>query len=493
MWAKLDRESRSLLAGLFSVLLIPLAIQVNAAPTVFISDINGVKMYDDQNGDYLGIFGDTSGEFVMGLVSHPITGNLLVGHSQGFIQEYDGETGALIGIFGNAADHLSSPIGLLFHPVSGNLLILEDGGSPKVQEYDGTTGNFISHFGDTAANLTPFVGNSMAISPITGNLLVSDRSDVKEFSGTTGAFVGVFGDTAANLGSAVDIAFDPVGGNLFVADRSNDDIREFEATSGAFIKSHDGGGAINNPISIAFRPAVSAAVPSFGPPPPPLENLSDVDYFLHVLHAATFREEVMVLDLLTGLPLFIYGGDRLSSALVMHIKLVLALSAELTHAIFGQAGVDRDPVNTFTGELFAEPIVDLSFGGPLPLIFSRYYASNLRTDGNIRSSLGDNWLHNFDMKLTRTGSAITVVTNRGRVINFEKNAENWALVARTDIAYQLAESGADFVLSDPLSGLMYTFNTKGKLTLIEDGRGNAQTLLYSDEGMLNYVTDTLAG
>ena len=76
----------------------------HGGPTLFVSDLGGIDVYDHTNGDYLGKFGDTSGENLLGLVFHPVTGNLLAGHSDGYIAEYDGETCALIGTFGDAAD-----------------------------------------------------------------------------------------------------------------------------------------------------------------------------------------------------------------------------------------------------------------------------------------------------------------------------------------------------------------------------------------------------
>ncbi len=93
----------------------------------------------------------------------------------------------------------------------------------------------------------------------------------------------------------------------------------------------------------------------------------------------------------------------------------------------------------------------------MPLFFSRYYDSFIKGDGNITSSLGDNWLSNFDMNLTQNGSAVRIITNRGRLIQFQQNGDSWDLTGKTDIAYQLVQSGRDFILCDPYTGRMYTF------------------------------------
>lgn len=158
---------------------------------------------------------------------------------------------------------------------------------------------------------------------------------------------------------------------------------------------------------------------------------------------------------------------------------------------WGRNGVTLEPVNLFTGELFSSEPIDLNLRGPLPLLFQRYYASKLREDGNIMSALGNNWLHNFDWELTRFGdNFIEVISNRGRLILFEKVNDVWELRGNADIPFQLTESGQAFVLADPRSQLLYTFDSDGKLTKIADGRGNSHTLTYAN-GQLTQVTDGL--
>jgi YD repeat-containing protein len=126
----------------------------------------------------------------------------------------------------------------------------------------------------------------------------------------------------------------------------------------------------------------------------------------------------------------------------------------------------------------------------MPLFFSRNYDSFIKRDGNITSSLGNNWLGNFDMTLTQNGSVVEVITNRGRLIQFERNGASWDLTGKTEIAYQLVQSGTDFILGDPYTGRIYTFDSTGKLTMIEDGNGNVHTLTYS-AGTLSSVSDGL--
>jgi RHS repeat-associated protein len=149
------------------------------------------------------------------------------------------------------------------------------------------------------------------------------------------------------------------------------------------------------------------------------------------------------------------------------------------------------PVSTFTGELYESLPADLDLGGPLPLSFQRYYAAFIQKDGLITGALGGNWLHNFEMTLTTTPSnTVNVVNNRGRLIQFTNSGGAFSLIGTPDIPFQLTASGGNYVLGDPRSQMLYTFNSIGRLTTIADGHGNAQTLSYTGSQLAS-VTDGL--
>jgi len=61
-----------------------------------------------------------------------------------------------------------------------------------------------------------------------------------------------------------------------------------------------------------------------------------------------------------------------------------------------------EPINTFTGELYEPLPADINLGGPMALVFQRYYAAFLRRS-LIVGDLGSNWRHNFDARLTISG------------------------------------------------------------------------------------------
>jgi probable HAF family extracellular repeat protein/YD repeat-containing protein len=152
------------------------------------------------------------------------------------------------------------------------------------------------------------------------------------------------------------------------------------------------------------------------------------------------------------------------------------------------AATDLDPIGTYKGELFNTFDTDLNLDGPMPLFFGRYYASGL-LQSNIISSLGNNWRHNFEWTLTNSGTDITIISNKGRLIEFTQNGPAWDLTGRTDIVYQLDENAGMFTLLDPRSGRMYTFNSAGTLIRIKDNKGNIHTLSYG--GNLATVSDGL--
>ena len=140
----------------------------------------------------------------------------------------------------------------------------------------------------------------------------------------------------------------------------------------------------------------------------------------------------------------------------------------------------RDPVDGGTGQ-FYEDELDLSLGGPLNLQFVRYYGSGLSSLG-YQSSLGVNWMSNFDLAATLNNNAAQVLLFRGKTVNFSKAGSSWTLVSPTDIGYQFAAAGSGYQFMSPVSGLTYTLNSSGKLTGIADPQGNVLTVTQGANG-----------
>ncbi len=153
------------------------------------------------------------------------------------------------------------------------------------------------------------------------------------------------------------------------------------------------------------------------------------------------------------------------------------------------AGLGADPVSLFTGEYFRSEPPDIVLDGPFPLMFSRYYASMLKSDNNITGTMGDNWLHTYEWKFSKVDSNVTIVTSKGRVLTFKKSGVLWMLTTSGDVPYQLSEVSGEFLLLDPSRRMIYRF-AADRLTRIEDGKGNALTLSYTGN-KLSSVADSL--
>ena len=151
-----------------------------------------------------------------------------------------------------------------------------------------------------------------------------------------------------------------------------------------------------------------------------------------------------------------------------------------------------DPVSTLSGELFFTEGRLLDLGGPLPVFLQLYFAAFLERDARIESALGPNWSHNFDARLIAVDLAtIEAVSSRGRVTTFEQKEGAWQQVDPLDFPLQLVADGAGFVLGDPRSGIVRAFDANGRLTTVEDARGNTLTLSYDAHNRLASVSDGL--
>lgn len=159
----------------------------------------------------------------------------------------------------------------------------------------------------------------------------------------------------------------------------------------------------------------------------------------------------------------------------------------------------QDPISMATGELTENPGPDLSLGGPLPLVFQRYYSSYLNSNfiagafgfvPAVPLEPGGNWMHNFDLRLllgpTGSGSAeaATVLLLGGGSVSFERSQTGspWQMVFPARRSYQLLSAGRNFQFLDPDANLIYSFSPQGMLTQIADRNGNALTVTQPAAG-----------
>ncbi len=147
-----------------------------------------------------------------------------------------------------------------------------------------------------------------------------------------------------------------------------------------------------------------------------------------------------------------------------------------------------DPISTWTGEMIGAAM-DLSLGGPLPLQFGRYYASRLGSSG-VRSALGANWMHTFDQSASISNERVLVTLYQGVVLQFTQANGVWQFAGPARSNYQLIRSGDNYLLADPVNGLIYTFASSGRLTRIQDRNENTLTVVPGPFGPLS-VSDGL--
>jgi RHS repeat-associated protein len=189
--------------------------------------------------------------------------------------------------------------------------------------------------------------------------------------------------------------------------------------------------------------------------------------------AGSFTNSIVITTLINTTP-------WLPITISLHGAAVAAPAAmQLTVSRYALSSVP-DPVDGATGQ-FYEDDLDLSLGGPLNLQFVRYYGSGL-SSGGYQSSLGVNWMSNFDVSLTLNGSTAKVFLFRGKTVTFSKAGGLWTLASPTDIGYQFAAAGPGYQFMSPVSGLIYTFNSSGQLSGIADGKGNALTVTQGANG-----------
>ncbi len=146
-----------------------------------------------------------------------------------------------------------------------------------------------------------------------------------------------------------------------------------------------------------------------------------------------------------------------------------------------------DPINAATGEFYTIPTTDIDLGGPLPLRFIRRYAAFLSDNGRVNSSLGPNWLHDFEIQLTMSDSeTIEIVYFGGQLLTFNLDtvSNQWMLIEPLQVPFQLKLAGDEYRLLDPRRNQVYTFDGNslpevfGRLLSIEDRNGNRLDLNY---------------
>lgn len=252
-----------------------------------------------------------------------------------------------------------------------------------------------------------------------------------------------------------------------------DPLLLLEGTSGRVIVHGSSGGAKVVLQSIGIQP-----------------NVGGVSHDLTTPRSGTGSVDVLLTGWKAGSYVVTFAGtnngDGVQGSITVFVNSPPVTSAQ--NPFFGIAG---DPINTRSGEYFGQEAADLVLGGPLPLGLVRYVASNLDEDDLVEADLGANRSHNFASRMiAESDSARSVVLPTGRMLLFERVGKNWVLKLPLDVPHQLVETEDGFLLGHPQTQQIWSYDGNGRLTKIEDGRGNALTLAYTG-GDLTQVSDGL--
>ncbi len=229
------------------------------------------------SGDLVRVFAEV-GSSPYGLAFGP-NGNLFVACAgTDDVREFDGATGAFVGVFASGGG-LVHPYALAFGGPNGNLFVTSQPVDPisapgDILEFDGSTGAFVGVFAaGVAPDMCPSppcneynsfsVLYSLTFGP-GGNLFVgvghnsiSQGAKLVELDGASGAVIQEFGQGIARL--PFGLAFGP-SGHLVVAERSDNFLFEFEVTTYTLVNSV----SVSSPYALTFKPPCPPITPVIG-------------------------------------------------------------------------------------------------------------------------------------------------------------------------------------------------------------------------------------
>lgn len=165
------------------------------------------------------------------------------------IQRYNAQSGAFIDTFVTAGSGgLDGPTGMTWNSLGQ--LVVPSFNNDMVLRYDGVTGAPLEPLVTAGSNGLNGPDNGTIIGP-DGDLYVPSyfSNRVLRYDGETGAPVSVF---IASIGRPRVLEFR--GSSLFITSETADAVREYNATSGAFIRNFTTprAGGLDSPIGMAF-------------------------------------------------------------------------------------------------------------------------------------------------------------------------------------------------------------------------------------------------
>ena len=148
-----------------------------------------------------------------------------------------------------------------------------------------------------------------------------------------------------------------------------------------------------------------------------------------------------------------------------------------------------DPVELTSGNFF-HAHTDLAIPGRgIPLRLTRSYSAQGSTNGvGTIGPLGVKWSHNWQASLTEFNSGNNVQVRLAGGSSLTWNKVSGTFQPPTGFEGSLVKNGDSSWTLTTKRQLVYTFDSSGKFTSVEDRNGNATTLAYTD-GLLTSITD----
>ena len=191
-----------------------------------VPSLGSVREFDFVTNEIVGTFGETNqATEPIALAYTPDNVLLYVANADGIVQVFDGSSGLAGGDFGDVTTGTEQVLSILFAP-NGNLLAVDGRAGQAIREYDAETGAFLGNYGQTGNAVTQatdavfFGGNQrMLISDAAGDVISCNTNGRACGSwGSAGASLGVNGPTSIDANPSGDI--NPAA-QVLISDRAN--------------------------------------------------------------------------------------------------------------------------------------------------------------------------------------------------------------------------------------------------------------------------------
>ena len=143
----------------------------------------------------------------------------------------------------------------------------------------------------------------------------------------------------------------------------------------------------------------------------------------------------------------------------------------------------KDPINLNTGNYIYEK-EGLFVNGRMPIQFKLFYNA---MSTRVSESLGEGWIHNYDIRLEKNieKNTVSIIFEDGKEAPYRKKLQgNYeAIMGDSGI---LEEMGEGYCYQTK-GGILYLFDSKGRMMSQTDQKGNKCTFVYNEAGILKLV------